>query len=314
MTSRSHLLAGDLSMNYNLSDKTIMITGANSGIGKAAAVQLAQLGAQVVMVCRNQERGEQALRDVRAAANSDKVDLLLADMSRQASVRRAAAEFLGRYPQLDVLIHNAANFDHRQKKPVLTEDGVETVFATNHVNIFLLTQLLLPALEKSAPSRVITVASKGLITYPFLDIEFDNLNGERKFSLQRAYYHSKQAQVMFTFDLAERLRGTAVTVNCVRVGNVAMPDTRLDHLPAWLLKLYHLKRRFALTPEKMAETYVWLAADPSLEAVSGGYWDAPGKPVKANKNAYHRETQKRLWQATEAKIRTPAAANRGNHE
>jgi NAD(P)-dependent dehydrogenase (short-subunit alcohol dehydrogenase family) len=104
---------------------------------------------------------------------------------------------------------------------------------------------------------------------------------------------------MFTFALAERLKGTGVTVNCVRVGNVAIPDTRLDHLPSWLVRLYHAKRKFAITPEKMAETYVWLAADPSLENVSGGYWDAPGVPVKANKNAYNSETQKRLWEVSE---------------
>jgi NAD(P)-dependent dehydrogenase (short-subunit alcohol dehydrogenase family) len=179
---------------------------------------------------------------------------------------------------------------------------LETVFATNHVNIFLMTQLLLETLKASAPSRIITVASKGLMTYPFLDIDFDNLNGEKKFAMQRAYYQSKQAQVMFTFDLAERLKGTGVTVNCVRVGNVAIPDERLTHLPGWLLKIYHLKRRFALTPEKMAETYVWLAADPDLRDVTGGYWDAPNVAVKANKYAYNRETQKRLWQVTEAKI------------
>jgi len=181
----------------------------------------------------------------------------------------------------------------------MTPDGLENVFATNHVNIFLMTQLLLDVLKRSAPSRLITVASKGLITYPFLDIEFDNLKGEKKFSMQHAYYQAKQAQVMFTFDLAERLKGTGVTVNCVRVGNVAIPDTRLDHLPAWLVKIYHAKRKFALTPEKMAETYVWLAADPSLENVTGGYWDAPDVPVKANKNAYNPETRKQLWEVSE---------------
>jgi NAD(P)-dependent dehydrogenase (short-subunit alcohol dehydrogenase family) len=285
-------------MNYELSNKIIMITGANSGIGKAASLQLAQLGAQVVMMCRNKERGEQALQEVRSLSKNPNVELILVDMASQASVRSAVNEFLGRHSRLDVLIHNAANFDHRQTKPILTPDGLETVFATNHVNIFLMTELLLDALKKSAPSRIITVASKGLITYPFLDIEFDNLRGEKKFNIQHAYYHAKQAQVMYTFDLAERLKGTDVTVNCVRVGNVAIPDERIDHLPKWLLKMYHAKRKFALTPEKMAETYVWLAADPAVQHVTGGYWDAPNVPVKANKKAYNRETWKKLWDAT----------------
>ncbi len=289
-------------MNYNLSTKTIIVTGANSGIGKAAAIQLAQLGAHVVMMCRSAERGAQALQEVCTAANSEKVELILVDMSSQESVRHAVGEFLNRHAKLDVLIHNAANFDHGQKKPVLTVDGLENIFATNHVNIFLMTQLLLGILKTSAPSRVITVASKGLLTYPFLDIEFDNMNGEKRFNVQHAYYHSKQAQVMFTFDLAERLKESGVTVNCVRVGNVAIPDTRLDHLPKWMLKMYEMKRKFALTPEKMAETYVWLAGDPSLQQVTGGYWDAPNTPVKANKNAYNRDTQKQLWNVTEEKI------------
>ena len=287
----------------NLTDKTIIITGANSGIGKAAAIQLARLGATVIMACRSPERGAQALDDVRKAANSERVELFRIDMASQASVRDFVAEFSSRHPRLDVLIHNAANFDHSQTKPVLTEDDVETVFATNHVNIFLMTQLLLDTLKASAPSRIITVASQGLMTYPFIDIEFDNLNGQKKFSMQHAYYHAKQAQVMFTFDLAERLKGTGVTVNCVRVGNVAIPDERLTHLPKFLLKLYEMKRKFALTPEKMAETYTWLSTDPALETVTGGYWDAPDKPAKANKNAYNIETQKRLWDATDQLIR-----------
>ena len=290
-------------MKYDLTNKTIIVTGANSGIGKAASIQLAELGAYVVMMCRNKERGEQALQDVHSVSKSDKVELILVDMSSQESVRKAVNEFLGKHSRLDVIIHNAANFDHRQTKPVMTDDGLETVFATNHVNIFLMTDLLLETLKQSAPSRIITVASKGLMTYPFLDIEFDNLNGEKKFSMQHAYYHSKQAQVMYTFDLAERLQGTGVTVNCVRVGNVAIPDTRLDHLPQWMLKMYEMKRKFALTPEKMAETYVWLAADPSMQDVTGGYWDAPDTPAKANKNAHNRETWKKLWDVTQSLVK-----------
>jgi NAD(P)-dependent dehydrogenase (short-subunit alcohol dehydrogenase family) len=286
-------------MSYDLTGRLIIITGANSGIGKAASAQLAKLGAMVVMACRSKERGAQAVEDVRNAAQSTKVALMQVDMSSQDSILEFVDAFKQHYERLDVLIHNAANFDHTQKKPVLTTDGLETIFATNHLGPFLLTQLLLDKLIASAPSRVITVASKGLMSYPFLDIEFDNLYGERKFSVQHAYYHSKQAQIMFTFDLAERLRGTGVSVHCVRVGNVAIPDNRLAHLPSWMLKMYELKRRFSMTPDKMAETYVWLAADPIAEQQTGKYWDAPGIEVKANKNAYKRETQKRLWAVSE---------------
>ncbi len=285
-------------MAYTLDQKTIIITGANSGIGKAASIQLARLGATVVMACRSAQRGAQALEDVRKAAASDRVEMMQVDLSSQASIRQFAAAYQQRHPRLDVLIHNAANFDLALKQPVLTAEGVETIFATNHVGIFLMTHLLLDGLKASAPSRIITVASKGLMTYPFLDIEFDNLNGQRKFSAQHAYYHSKQAQVMYTYDLAERLQGTGVTVNCVRVGNVAIPDDRLTHIPGWLRKIYSLKRSMSMTPERQAETYIYLAADPALQAVTGGYWDENNRQVRSNKNSYNRETWKRLWDET----------------
>lgn len=286
-------------MPYSMEKKTVIITGANSGIGKAAALQLAQAGASVVMACRSPERGRQAMQEVQQASGSSKLELLPLDLASQASVRQFAQAFVERHPRLDVLIHNAANFDHSLKQPVLTPDGIETIFATNHVNVFLLTHLLLDLLKASAPSRVITVASKGLVMYPFLDIEFDNLNGERKFSTQHAYYHSKQAQVMFTYALAERLRGTGVTANCVRVTNVAIPDERLQHLSEWQRKLYAVKRSKSITPERQAETYLYLAADPAVEAVTGGYWDENNRQVRSNGKSYNRATWEKLWQVTE---------------
>ncbi|MEM5775855.1 MAG: SDR family NAD(P)-dependent oxidoreductase [Anaerolineaceae bacterium] len=285
-------------MNQTLSGKTILITGANSGIGKAAAIQMAERGANVVMACRSLERGDPARQDVITRAENPTVELMQLDLASQASIRAFAEAFKASHSRLDVLIHNAANFDHTLKKPHLTEDGVETIFATNHVGVFLLTDLLLDLLKASAPSRIITVASKGLTVFPSLDIDFDNLNGERKFSTQSAYYQSKLAQVMYTFDLAQRLEGSGVTVNCVRVTNVAIPDDRLTHLPGFLKKLYNLKRKMAITAEQQAETYTYLAADPQVQGVTGGYWDEHNRQVKANRNAYNRQTWQKLWQAT----------------
>jgi NAD(P)-dependent dehydrogenase (short-subunit alcohol dehydrogenase family) len=287
---------------YDLTGKVVVITGANSGIGKAAAVQLAETGAYVVMACRSLERGAIALDEVISRSGSESVELLQVDMSSQGSIQEFVKAFLHRHERLDVLIHNAANFDLTLKAPVLTAEGVETIFATNHVGVFLLTSLLLDVLKDSSPSRVITVASKGLVVYPNLDIELDNLNGERDFSPQHAYYHSKLAQVMYTYDLAERLADTGVTVNCVRVGNVALADDRLGNIPGFLKKLYALKKKMALSPERMARTYLYLAADPALEDVSGGYWDENNRQVKSNANSYRRETWERLWEATEELI------------
>lgn len=286
-------------MTYNMENKTVLITGGNSGIGKAAAIQIAEAGANVVIGCRSRERGERAVADIQAISKNMKVAMLEIDLSSQKSIRQAAQTFLSINPRLDVLIHNAANFDHTLKQPELTEDGVEKIFATNHVGVFLLTSLLLDLLKKSAPARIITVASKGLILFPNMDFEFNNLNGERKFSTQHAYYHSKLAQVMFTYDLAERLKDSGVTVNCVRVTNVAIPDERLSHLPDWLKKIYNLKRKMSITPEQQAQTYLYLAADPAVAQITGAYWDEKNQRVQSNKNSYQQATWKRLWQESE---------------
>lgn len=282
-------------MKTDFQEKTIIITGANSGIGKAAALQLAQLGSNVILACRSLDRGRQAQQEIISKTGNQGVELLQVDLASQASIHAAARQFLATHQRLDVLIHNAANFDQTLKKATMTADGIETIFATNHIGPFLLTHLLLDILKKSAPSRIITVASKGLIAFPFLNIEFDNFNGERSFSVQHAYYHSKLAQVMFTYDLAERLKGTGVTVNCVRVTNVAVPDERLTNIPRWALQLYQLKRRMAITPERQAETYVYLATDPAVAAISGGYWDENNRQVRSNRNSYNRDTWQRLW-------------------
>jgi NAD(P)-dependent dehydrogenase (short-subunit alcohol dehydrogenase family) len=289
-------------MTDNKNQKVIVVTGANSGIGKEAAIQLARLGAKVILACRSEERGKQALEDVQSASRSDHVEFMQVDMSSQASIRHFVETFKSRHSRLDVIIHNAANFDLTLKKPTLNGDGIEKIFATNHVGVFLMTELLLDMLKSSAPSRIITVASKGLTLYPFLDMEFDNLNGERKFSAQHAYYHSKLAQVMFTYDLANRLKDSGVTVNCVRVTNVAIPDERLPQMPGWLKKIYSLKRSISITPERQAETYVHLAVESSVENLTGGYWDENNKQVRSNKNSYHQETWKKLWDTTERLI------------
>ena len=283
-----------------LKRKVCMVTGANSGIGKRAALQLAQKGATVVMVCRSKERGEAALSEIKKESGSESVNLLLADLSSQKAIRELVENFKKTYDQLHVLINNAANFDFTLKNPVLTEEGVEVIFATNHLGPFLLTNLLLDVMEKSAPSRIINVASKGLITYPRLTIEFDNLNGQKKFSYQHAYYHSKLAQIMFTYELARRLKGTGVTVNCIRVTNVKID---LERVTGWRGSVYRIKRFFGITPEEMAKTYVYLSTASEVEGVTGKYFDEHAKEVKSSKRSYDQEVWKKLWDVTEELIK-----------
>ncbi len=247
------------------------------------------------MVCRNAQAGEAVCQEIITQTGNQAVDLLKCDLSSQKSIRQFVVDFTAKYPHLDVLINNAANFDHTLKQPTLTEDGVEVIFATNHLGPFLLTNLLLDTLKASAPSRILTVASKGLMTYPFLSIEFDNLNGQKKFSTQHAYYHSKMAQVMFTFDLAERLHGTSVTVNCIRVTNVQIDKGRYEYITGWKRWAYEIKRSKAITPAQMAEAYIQLAVAPEFESVTGKYFDEKCKEVKAYKPAYDRDVWKKLW-------------------
>jgi NAD(P)-dependent dehydrogenase (short-subunit alcohol dehydrogenase family) len=260
-----------------MNKKVCVITGANSGIGKAAAVQIAQQGHQVVMACRSRERGEAALQDVRRESGSDLAELMVLDMSSQASIRAFAAAFLAKYAVCDVLIHNAATFDIRQKARKVTDEGIESIWATNHVGPVLLTNLLLEALQRSEQGRVITISSKGLAVYPFLKVDLaDPEFKQRKFSVQKAYYQSKLAQVMYTYWLAEELGKTAVTVNSIRVTNVKIDvDTRYAGMPKLARRLYSLKSKFSISPEKMAETYTYLALSPEVSQTTGAYFDDP---------------------------------------
>jgi NAD(P)-dependent dehydrogenase (short-subunit alcohol dehydrogenase family) len=280
---------------HSSSKKTIIVTGANAGIGRETARGLAKLGHTVIMVCRNVPAGEQVRQDIVAQTGNQAVTVMKCDLSSQQSIRRFVADFTAQYLRLDVLINNAANFDHTLKKPTLTEDGVEVIFATNHLGPFLLTNLLLERLKTSAPARVLNVASQGLITYPFLSIEFDNLNGQQKFSTQHAYYHSKIAQVMFTFDLAQRLQGTGVTVNCIRVPNVQIDKGRYEYITGWKRRAYEIKRRQGITPAQMAEAYIRLAVAPEFETTTGQYFDEHCQQVKAYKPAYNHAVWTKLW-------------------
>src|SRR6266567_6197648 len=190
-----------------MAGKSVLITGGTGGIGKATAIGLAALGARVGITGRDPARAEQAAADIRAASGNPAVDAFAADMASQAEVRRLAVAVLDAYPQLDVLVNNVGGFwAHRHQ----TVDGLEHTFAVNHLASFLLTSLLLDRLKASAPARVVTVSSH---VQAEGRIDFDDVQGARNFSAQRAYSQSKLANIAFSNELARRLEGTGVTAN-----------------------------------------------------------------------------------------------------
>jgi NAD(P)-dependent dehydrogenase (short-subunit alcohol dehydrogenase family) len=263
--------------------KVCLVTGANSGLGKATALALAKMGAAVVMLCRDQTRGSAALEEVKQQTGSSRVELLLGDLGSQRSVREAAAEFKRRYQRLDALINNAGvNLGKR----VVTEDGIEATFAINHLGPFLLTNLLLDLLKASAPSRIINVASGA---HRMGKIQFDDLQFEKKYRPMGAYSQSKLANVYFTYELARRLKGTGVTVNCADPG-VAATSLGSDQLLFRIL----VKLPLFTTPEVGAQTSVHLASAPEVKDMTGKYF-AKKKELASSKASHDEAIARKLW-------------------
>jgi retinol dehydrogenase 14 len=272
----------------SMASKTVLITGGTGGIGKATAVGLARLGARVAITGRDSARAEAAVADIRAASENPAIDAYTADLSDQAQVRRLAAEVLDAYPRLDVLVNNVGGFWNTRH---VTADGLEHTFAVNHLAPFLLTHLLLDRLIASAPARIVTVSS-GAQTMGRID--FDDLQGERSYSGQRAYNQSKLANVMFTYELARRLEGTGVAATVLHPGVVRTAFGTED--PArWQRVFLPLVRPFLKTPDEGAQTSVYLASSPEVDGVTGRYF-ANRKPETSSKGSYDTAAQARLWQ------------------
>ncbi|MBH80379.1 MAG: short-chain dehydrogenase [Gammaproteobacteria bacterium] len=272
--------------------KRVLITGGNGGIGKVTAVELAKLGAEVVVASRESQKTTDAMAEI--SSHGSAVHLPV-DLASLASVRALARTFLDRYDRLDVLINNAGVFP---LKLTLTEDGVEAQFGVNHLAHFLLTMELLDCLKASAPSRVVTVTSK---LHKGGAIDFDNLRGEGKYSAQSAYGQSKLANVLFGVELARRLEGTGVTSNLVHPGAVRTDIMR--SLPGFIRWLVNL--RF-IPVEEGAKTSVMLASDPSFEAVTGAYYDQCEADTCAD-TANDDALRARLW--SESETMTVASAS-----
>jgi retinol dehydrogenase-14 len=268
--------------------KIVLITGANSGIGFEAAVRIARMGAHIVMVARNRQKAETAIVSARERSGSDKFSLMLCDMSSMSGVRRLAAEVLATRPRLDVLVNNAGSVNDARH---ITGEGLEQTFAANYVGHFLLTQLLLPLLKASAPSRIVNVSS---VAHWQGTLDFDNLQFEKGgFSIMKAYGRSKLAQIVFTHELARRLAGTGVTVNSLHPGAVA---TRIwSHAPWFTRPVLAVAQLFMLTPEQGAERIVYLAISPEVEGETGGYYDK-NKRVEPSALARDEAIAARLWE------------------
>lgn len=269
--------------------KICLVTGSNSGIGKVTARELARMGATVVMLCRNRAKGEAAQAEIQAATGNQHVSLIVADLASQAEIRRAAAEFQQQHSQLHVLIHNAGGINNTRK---LTPDGLETTFAINHLAPFLLTELLLDTLKASAPARVINVSS---IAHVSGKIDFEDLQGARRYGTWRAYGQSKLAMILFTYELANQLKGSGVTVNALHPGAIASNfDSGLGSVTRWGWRLF---APFMSSVEQGAQTTLYLATSPEVEGVTGKYF-ANQREKRSSGRSYDESARLRLWQVS----------------
>ena len=251
----------------SLDGKTVLVTGATSGIGLEACVTFAQLGATLVMVGRDPQRSEAARAEVMKRSGSQSVSILLCDFSSQAQIRKLAADYRAKHQRLDILVNNAGAVSDKR---VVTEDGLEQTFAVNHLGYFLLTNLLLDLIEASAPARIVNVASVG---HRHGDMDFDNLQYENGgYWIMRAYGRSKLGNVLFTAELARRLLGKGVIVNCLHPGAVA---TSIWSRAPWYSKpLLAVAKLFMVSPAKGGSRIVYLAVSDEVKDVSGEYFES----------------------------------------
>ncbi|HLP20191.1 MAG TPA: SDR family oxidoreductase [Chitinophagales bacterium] len=272
--------------------KNVIITGGNAGIGLATSIGIAKQGANVYIVARTKEKGEQAIKEIKTASGNNNVKYFVANLSSQKSVRQLAADIRKELSVIDVLINNAggtfAEFG-------LTEDGLETTIATNHFAYFLLTNLLLDLIKKSDYARIVNVASH---SHYRGKIDFDSFTGDKNYFIMRAYEQSKLANVLFTNELADRLSGTSVTVNSLHPGVV---KTQIGNKNSnWYSSLFwSLMTKIAgISLEDGAKTSIYLATSPEVKNVTGKYF-AKSKEKKPSLLALDKELGKKLWKRSE---------------
>src|SRR5437016_1508825 len=273
--------------------KVVVITGATSGIGQVAAERLAGMGARMVLVARDKGRGEAALVRLRERTPGAAHSIHYADLSRLREMKRVAAEIAAAEPRIDVLVNNAgALFGSRH----VTEDGLELTFALNHMAYFVLTHGLRDRLLASAPARVVNTASNA---HQRASLDFDDLQSAHGYSGFKAYGRSKLCNILFTRELARRLHGTAVTANCLHPGFVA---TRFGDQSGGVSRFVGLAKLFAISPEKGAETIIYLASSPKIAATTGRYFYESG-PITPSYAARDDRAALLLWERSAALAR-----------
>lgn len=275
-------------LNTNMQGKVCIVTGATSGIGKATALGLAQMGATVVMVCRNKVKGEEAQNEIKEISGNDAIDLMLADLSSQESIRQLAENFQQHYKHLDVLINNAGVVNLTRRE---TSNGYEMMFAVNYLAPFLLTNLLMEQLKTSAPARIINVSSD---SHEAGYIKMDDLQSEKQYKFMRSYGQSKLALVLFTYELARRLQGTGVTANCLHPGFVAtnIGQNGVGSIGRGITKL--IFSILGISPEEGAKTSIYLASSHEIEGITGKYF-VKSIPVRSAPISYDETLQRQLW-------------------
>jgi NAD(P)-dependent dehydrogenase (short-subunit alcohol dehydrogenase family) len=283
--------------------KTVLVTGANQGIGKATAALLARLGAKVVLLCRNADKGKAALEEVRLAAKGDAPELLVADLASLAGVRRAAADFRQKHDRLDVLVNNAGLFVPSFRT---TLDGIEETFAVNHLAPFVLTEALLDLVKETAKlagsARIVNVSSRA---HTRGKMHWDDLELRSEYRAFTAYSQSKLANILFTYELARRLEGTNVTANCLHPGVIASGFGQ-TYKGAFSV-LIRIAKPFLSTPEDGAKTSVYLASSPTVAGVTGRYF-VKCEATRSNAASYDEASWVRLWDVSDAMTSKRAAA------
>jgi len=274
-----------------MSGRVCMITGTTSGIGKATALGLAKMGATVILVARNEADLRAVADDIKEKTANESIDLIVADLSSQESIHRLAEDFRNKYQHLHVLINNAGlTAEHK----TLSVDGIDTLFAVNYLAPFLLTNLLLEMLKVSAPSRVVNVSSDG---HKFGRINFDDIQSKKRSAIG-AYGDSKLALNLFTYELARKIKGTGVTANALHPGVVATNIGSHDSSPFITRFIWKIFKVFMSSPDKGAQTSIFLASSPDVDGVSGKYF-VKSKETRSSKESYDESVGQRLWQVSE---------------